>query len=198
MRSTFIVAICLTIGSGTLTAQSAGTGAKLQKDVVEKFMKMETDGGRIQPEGWQEARSFFVRSSPFTSRGRIFVIGKSYFVWDPMTIPPGTTTVSVEVDPVGQIDSKLRFIPPARSYYKNSRYFKLVFTDKRWEMGHEGEAAREVTEPSPKWLIDEPNDSLMLMVSSAIRYVSEQRDATSDPIVKKNADVTIAKLKSMH
>jgi hypothetical protein len=109
----------------------------------------------------------------------------------------GKTIVSVEIDPIGQIDSGLRFMSPTRRYFKNSRYFNVVFTDKRFELGAKGEVAKEVT-GSQSWLIEDLNDSLMLTVTAAIRYVDEQRDKTIDPVLRKSADETLAKLKTLH
>ncbi len=107
---------------------------------------------------------------------------------------PHTISVTVEIRPVGQIDSALRYSPPTRRFYKTSRHFNLVQTNHRWEPGINGEPNKEVTVPM-QWLIDEPNDTLMLNVSTAIRCVTERRDKTTDPVVRKNADLTLTKLK---
>lgn len=193
-----VAIICLMVGGAIRSvSQSDRPDAQAQKEVVERFIKVEIEGGRITPQGWQEARKLFVRSSPYVLRPKIFVIGKSYTVWDPMKVS-GKPAVVVEIAPIGQIDAQLRFAPPARRYYKNSRDFTLAFTERRWELGAKGEVSKEVMEPSARWLIDEPNDTLMLTVNSAIHYVGELRDATSDQTIKKNADVTLAKLKSIH
>jgi len=45
-----------------------------------------------------------------------------------------------------------------------------------------------------QWLIEGPNDTLMLDVATATRYVTERLDKTSDAIVKSNADKTLASL----
>ena len=177
-------------------AQIRASAPESPKEVVVQFSKMETERGRLTSEGWQEARSFFVRSRTFSSETPIFVVGKTSTVWDAIVLPDGTTEVTVEVDPVGQIDSKLRFTPPEPRYYKNARHFKLVFSDRRWEVGAKGDATKEVTESSRRWLIDEPNDTLMLSITTALRYVSQQRDTTSDSVMKKNAVETLAKLKN--
>lgn len=176
-------------------AQVPPTAPESPKEVVVRFCKMETGGGRLTLAGWQEARRSFVRSRTFSSESPIVVVGKAYSVWDPVVLPDGTTEVTVDVDPVGQIDSKLRFSPPERRYYKNARHFKLAFSDKRWEVGTKEDATKEVTEPSRRWLIDEPNDTLMLSITTALRYVSQQRDSTSDSAIKKNAGETLTKLK---
>lgn len=187
------------VGSGVIPAcvQVQLTAPESSKEVVAQFCKMETEGGRLTPEGWQQARSFFVRSTTFSSETPIVVIGNTYAVWDPIVLPNGITEVAVEIHLVVQIDSKLRFTLDAHRYYKNSRHFKLVFSDRHWELGAKGNASKEIAEPSPRWLIDEPDDTLMLSVTTALRYVGQRRDATSDSAIKKNADETLSKMKGL-
>jgi hypothetical protein len=192
-----IIGIISTFASRNLTAQFAPADAKSPKAVVASFVEVETEGGRLTPEGWRKASAFFVRSSPFTPDTTIVVIEKSYSVWDPMVIPPNTTSVTVEIRPLGQIDSILRYTAPTRRFYKTSRHFNLVQTDHRWEVGAKGEPSKKVTVPM-QWLIDGPNDTLMLDVATAIRYVTDRRDKTSDPTVKSNADKTLASLAKLH
>jgi len=189
LTTVLISSVLFTYAQGPVVPQKAS------KEVVEQFCNVEMQGGRLNPAGWQEARRFFVRSGDFVPKATVFVIEESYTVWDPMALPDGTTDVTVEIRPVGKIDSNLRFTPPAHSYHKTACHFKMVFTDKRWEVGRQGAESKEVTESSPRWLIDEPTDFSMVTVSTAIRYVSQQRDATRDLVIKKNAEETLAKLK---
>jgi hypothetical protein len=196
MKCIFIIGILFALGTGTLTAQSQKTDAKSPKEVVEQFVKMETEGGRLTPDGWREASAYFVHPSPFTPDAKVVLIGKSYSVWDPMKMPSGTTTVSVEINLLGQLDSALRFTPPTRRFYKNSRYFNLILTDRHLELGGKGEKSKEVTGPE-RWMIDGPSDTLMLNIVTAIRYVSEARDKATNPSMKKNADSTLIRLKSL-
>jgi len=194
-----LFALTAALISSALPAHAQGLVAPqtASKEVVEQFCKVEMQGGRLNPAGWQEARKFFVRSSDFVPGATIFVIEESYAVWDPMKLPDGTTDVTVEIHPVGNLDSKLRLTLPSHSYYKTARHFKIVFTDKRWEIRKQGIESKEVIESSPRWLIDEPTHFWMVTVSTAIRYVSQERDATSDPEMKKNAEETLAKLNGL-
>jgi len=88
MKYSFLIGIALTFGIHGLAAQSVQADAKSQKTVVASFVEMETEGGRLIPEGWRKASAFFVRSSPFTPDAKIAVIEKNYSVWDAMVIPP--------------------------------------------------------------------------------------------------------------
>jgi len=197
MLKLFVLTTGLISAFLTVYAQRPVVPQKASKEVVAQFCKVEMQGGRLNPAGWQEARRFIVRSSDFVPNATMFVIEESYSVWDPMMLPDGTTDVTVEIHPVGKIDSKLRFTPPAHSYYKTARHFKIVFTDKQWVVGKDGVESKEFTESSPRWLIEKPTDFSMVTVSTAIRYVSQQHDATPDPVIKRNAEETLAKLKGL-
>jgi hypothetical protein len=51
---------------------------------------------------------------------------------------------------------------------------------------------------SPQWKIEEPARVLWLNRETAIRYVAEMRDRTRDPLIKKNADRSLAALRRQH
>jgi hypothetical protein len=197
MGRIMIVAFLCGLGACSLAAQSRKDDASAQKTIVEQFLQMETAGGRESLTGWESARKYFVHSSPFVLNKTAYVIGKDFTVWNPMITPSGTASVTVDIDPIGQISADLRFKPPAHIYYKNFVDFKLVFTSKRWERDANG-LTREIAEPSSRWMIDHSDDHLISNVVAAIRYVNHQRDHATDPSIKRNADQTLLKLRSLH
>ena len=71
--------------------------------------------------------------------------------------------------------------------------FDLVLTGKHWELNQDGGVGKEVTGP-PEWRIDCSERALWVDVDAAIHYVTQLRDKTIDPAIKKNADQTLAKL----
>jgi DUF1680 family protein len=73
---------------------------------------------------------------------------------------------------------------------------RLVYTNKHSEIGKNGETIREVTGPW-EWKIEEPRIARWSTLDRAIEYVALMRDKTDDPIIKKNADKTIATLKRL-
>jgi hypothetical protein len=56
----------------------------------------------------------------------------------------------------------------------------------------------EVKTTSPGWRIQSPQGPRWITVNTAIRYVLETRDNVQDPAIKKNADLTLAKLLHFH
>ncbi len=195
MKRTLIFGFALMLGADILLAQTMGTEAKSPKEVVEQFLKMETQGGRITPEGWRKASTFFVRPSRPSRDIRVFVVYRDYAVWNPV-IKGTTATVMMDIYSEGRIDSALRYTPPDAHSYKSGIMFKLVLTDKYWELGPHGNATTEVAGPR-EWRIDEASPMLVLNAQSAIRYVNEMRDRTTDPVTKKNARTTLLALKHL-
>ena len=90
--------------------------------------------------------------------------------------------------PLGHIDSALRFTPA--QYYKEGVTYRLVLTDKHWELGPAGEPAKELTGPLA-WRIEGPAIMLWTTDDSAIRYVKEMQD---NPTLKENATKTLKAL----
>ncbi len=167
--------------------------------MVEEFWKLETDGGRLTPEGWNKANAFFVRSTTPPTKRIILVIDKDFSVWDPV-VKGNTADVIVGVHGICEINSELRSSrwPPAATG-KDGAFWKLVLTNKHWELGTDGNAAREVT-GSAEWRIDSAGsggtgNEIWLTVGAAIRYVTQMRDKTTNPVVKQNADRTLSILK---
>src|SRR4029077_3460561 len=70
-----------------------------------------------------------------------------------------------------------------------------VYTNKHREIGTKGETVKEVTGPW-EWKIEGPMVRWTTL-EQAIKYVSLMRDKTDDPVIKKNAEKTIATLKRL-
>jgi len=45
-----------------------------------------------------------------------------------------------------------------------------------------------------EWRIEETDAAIWLTVETAIRYVTQMRDQSNDPVIKRNADRTLAVL----
>ena len=102
----------------------------------------------------------------------------------------------------GTIDAALRYRPPKRSppfdvpVTMTTFVFQLVYTNKHREVGTKGETIREITGPW-EWKIEQPRMARWSTLGRAIEYVTQMRDKTDDPIIKKNADKTIATLERL-
>ncbi len=104
--------ITFILATGNAIAQAPGEGSKGPKQVVEEFLAMETNGGRLTPEGWHQAEAFFVRPAPEPSGRRIVVISPNYSVYETWT-KGDRAEVYNDCEGLGRIDPALRYTPPA-------------------------------------------------------------------------------------
>ncbi|MGB6358906.1 MAG: hypothetical protein WBF30_09025, partial [Candidatus Acidiferrales bacterium] len=75
--------------------------------------------------------------------------------------------------------------------------FDLVLTDKHWQLDlNDGGMSRVIVGP-PEWKIVNESPELCITIDAAVRYVTEARAKTKDPLIRKNADSTLAVLKRM-
>jgi hypothetical protein len=99
----------------------------------------------------------------------------------------------VEYALIGELDSSLRFASIASAGSVVREDFKLVFENKYLLPARGNLPAKEFVGPS-RWRIEDAHSEHWLTVNAAIRYVTRMRDATPDPVVKANAEKTVATL----
>lgn len=177
------------------TQPSAGQ-TKSPKAVVDEFWKMETQGGRLTPDGWKAADAYFVRPSKPPKDLVIGVVDNEYSIGDPATRTSNTATVTVHVGGLmWKIDPNMR-ISILSDQVKGFVAYELVLTGTHWESAPDRRTLREVS-GEPEWRIEKEGD-IWLTVDTAIRYLSHVRDTTSDPAIKRNADRSLATLRQRH
>jgi hypothetical protein len=195
MKRLLAFAATLTLGTISLAAQSPISQTKSPKEVVEEFLRMETEGGRLTPEGWAKAGAFFVRLSPPPRDRVIVVIARNYSV-DEMWVRGDRAQVYNGYEDLGRIDSSLRYRSPDKSLFKTATLYHLTLTNKHEELGLSEKTPREVAGPL-EWRIEDAATVLWLTLNTATRYVTEMRDKAADPTVRENGDATIMILKRL-
>jgi len=180
-------------------AQSPIVSGFSPKDIVEQFVKMDVEGERLTLEGWHRADALFTKPSKPPHPEVLVVIAKRYAV-SAATDKANTTEYYMGYEEVGRIDTNsLRFAPSnsgieTRSFDKYTVVLSAVnrIPETAKANGHEGTASSE-------WRIDGTQPTAMhLTAAAAMRYVTQMRDKTKDPAIKKNANQTLAKLKRLH
>lgn len=175
------------------------TNPENPRSFVERFMREETEGARLTDDGYRQASTYFVHPSPFSKNPTVFVIGNEFLVWDPMKNTEGNRArINVEIDPKGHIDGQLRFTPAGKNFLKSFILFNLLYVPESANDAQPSDNPAEKVPRSGHWLIADPNDTVVLTAKTATRYVTEMRDKSTDPIVKKNADATLAQLAKLH
>lgn len=198
MKSIRIVHLLVLIAVPTIPSQAQTNATNSPKEVVEQFWKIETEGGRLTPEGWRKAEDFFLHPNPTPQKKTIAVIsGKYKYAVDERWVKKNKAEIANGCFDLGRIDDSLTYTPPDPRYAKTAVIYHLVLTDKRWELGSDGVTEKEVSGPFT-WRIENAEPVFWLTVDAASRYVRERRDKTTDPTIKKNADATLARLKNLH
>jgi hypothetical protein len=192
MTKSFQLAIALVFAILLGSMQAATMSPK---DIVGQFVKMDAEGERLTPEGWHQADAFFVKPSEPPRSKVLVVIARGYAV---STAAEKTNSPEFYMgyEEVGRIDAtSLRFAPSntgteTRSFVKYSVVSADVngVTDAAQTTSHAGNT-------SPAWRIDGTQPPAMhLTAAAAIRYITQMRSKATDPLIQKNADLTIKKL----
>jgi hypothetical protein len=188
----------LLVGMSAVAAQTPQSKGKPTEVVVTQYEKLVADGSFLTPEGWKKARKIFEESHAFPPDGEISLMATGGALGENWMKGNEAEVETKWTDYLGTIDSALRFKPPKRDVpiVMTSFRFRLVYTNKHHDIGPNGETIKEITGPW-EWKIGEPLILRWTIPDRAIEYVSLMRDKTDDPVVKKNADKTIAALKRM-
>jgi hypothetical protein len=195
-------AILLNLASPALAAQArnAGPPAASPREVVERLWAMAMRGELLTEEGWNRVAGLFTVPQARASNAPILVVSNYYGVNSDQRTA-STADVQMEYVNCGQIDRQLRYSPaPKTGALKTSFGYRLISVPTYINMY--GADGKTVVERKPTgataWQIEGPPPPPWTTVNTAIRYVLEMRDKATDPVVKKNADATLAKLRTLH
>lgn len=154
----------------------ANASAQKPMDVVQRFVRIDTDGERLTPDGWREADRLFLRHSTPPQDRRIIVIEKHYKVSE--STLPTNAGYYLGYWQIGRLDSSLRLHPFVSK--TETRFFDKFVVQKT----------------GAGWKIEGPQPTEMhLTPEAAIRYLTEMRDNSTDASAKSNASRSIEILK---
>jgi len=190
--------------TAALSWQSSTEGTKSPKDVLEQFIRMDADGARLTRDGWYRTSRFFVRPVLPPPHKSVLVVSDTFEV-EVYEMKEDRAKVNVFfLNFYGRLDPQLNLEPapkrePNGALVKEGMLFpyNLIRTDKHFEFEPGADAPKEVS-GSVEWRIEDPRAIPAVSLATAIRYVTEMRDKSTDPAIKKNAAQTVAKLKKLH
>ena len=188
-----------------LAAVITRSGAALEgsanspSETVEELWILASAGELLTPEGWQNVSGFFTEPLP-PHKSDVLVVSNH---WGPAGRPDVSghdTVVSVGCWEWGIIDAALRFTPaPKTTAVKEGRGYDLVFAPQHFRTFKNGKLVEDGTNPlDNRWQITKPLDMPFTTVNTAIRYVLEKRNKTSDPVIRQNADKTLTELMKLN
>lgn len=164
--------------------------------VIRRYEKFIADGSLLTPEGWKRASKLFDTSDPYPQNGEIWVVSTGGLVGEDWVRGDRAQVETKWNDTFGTIDSSLRLKPPGpRDSIMMGEIFSLVFIHQPSGTKGTGEAPKPAV--LGEWKIDGPWRMRTATIPVAIRYVTEMRDHSNDPVIRRNADKTIAALKRL-
>jgi hypothetical protein len=198
MKRLHAIIAVLFLGVTTATAQSPQSHGKATEQVVIQNEKLVANGAFLTPEGWERARKIYDRSVPFPRDAEISIMSTGGALGENWVKGDRAEVETKWTDYLGTIDSSLRFKPPQNGIPVTMTVyvFHLVYANKHTDIGANGKIIKEVTGTS-EWKIEEPPIARWTTVERAVEYVSLMGDKSNDPLIKKNADKTVANLKHL-
>jgi hypothetical protein len=188
------------IWSNLVVAQSPSVPEKQPKEVIEDLWSMAVRGELLTPKGWNRASEYYTIPTPWTGNKRVVVVSNDY-AFDHASIDGGAAKAVVTCEQLGEIDSALRYTSlPPKPYFKSGLGYELVAVPAHTLVyGPSGNKAEEKVNPKVTyWQIKGSPGNPWTSVNTAIRYVLEMREKTTDPAIKKNADRTLTTLLKLH
>jgi hypothetical protein len=196
------LAILKSILAGTpVPSQPTGAPQEPAEQVLQRFCKLETAGEGLTPNGRRELASFFVETPTKPQWDKILVVKDYHF--SPAGREEDEAGFGMYYEPVGLLDSSLRLTEegldeiPDLGCCSQEFIYTLRLLDRYWETTPDGKAVKEFSGPLA-WRISYYPVTAWITVGTAIRYVTEMREKSSDPVIKKNADETLAELLDLH
>jgi len=158
------------------------------RDVVERFCELDSQGEQLTPGGWEKVADLFV--TPGTPQRKMAVMVKDFVVSRPV-FEGGKARFYSEYIVLGRIDlSQGRFLSPKGVFSLLPPGIKV-----REEFSVRKRTADLTGNGAAKWLIEGPVPEPHLTVDTAINFITKLREETTDPIVRKNAERSLAALK---
>jgi len=165
--------------------------------VVDEIWRMATQGQLLTAEGWRIAGGFFTEPRPFPANETILVVCNEWGPAYEMRSVGNTKEIVVGYWDAGSIDAKLRYTPPEKTGYVKTAFAYSLVTAPSYLMMY-GSDGKTLVEKRPTgagvWLIKGTQAPPLTTVNTAVRYVLEMREKTTDQTTKENASQTLAQL----
>jgi hypothetical protein len=180
-----------------VTPQTPISNGKPTEKVVIQYERLVEKGEFLTPEGWKVAGKLYEQAAVFPPDGEISLMSTGGAVGEDWLRGDTAEVGTKWTDYFGTIDSALRYraphfpVPVTMTTYE----FRLIYTNKHRLVGENG-GIREVGGPW-EWKIEAPRMARWTTVDRALEYVAMMREKVDNPVIKKNAAMTIAALKKL-
>jgi len=165
--------------------------------VIRRYEKLVARGAFLTPEGWKKASRLYQRPDPYPRDSEIEVISTGGLIAENWMHGDEAEVETKWDDFFGTIDGALRYKPPP--YGRSIMLGQLFAMVRTLQQG--GTDERDKTTGiigREEWKIKGPQNVRFATIPAAIKYVEEIRDQSKDPVIRENANKTIAALKGLH
>lgn len=192
--------LVLILGCATtppLSAQLRQAQGKSPREVVLQYVKMIEDGTLLTPDGWEKACDLFDGPCSLAPE-KVTVTSRHNSVTERWVKEGRAEVEDFGWDELGTVDSKLLYVPAPKSGYEGNigGIYHLILSNKHWEGSASGRPLKQVT-GTWEWRFEGSQAVRWSSLEATIRYVTEERERTTDALVKRNADRTLALLKHL-
>jgi len=199
LKQTLICAAVVLFATVTF-AQSQRISADSPEEIIQQLWMNATAGELFTTDGIQRDSGAFAHPEDAAANKPQRVFSNSWAV-RPAQIKGDNAEVIVDYQPIGELDSSLRFKPAPDDGCCMKKY-GLVFHLARlptYSIMYESDGKKLIpvkkkTTGDVAWQITDPRDFHWTTVNTAIRYVLEKRNKTTNPVIRANADRTITAL----
>ncbi len=162
---------------------------EMPESILSQFIQMQMDGAGLT--GSDPSLNMFV-VHPAQTKSEKIGVAKAFAVRR-TSLAVNKADASVQYAVIGELDSKLKLTTSGANGSLIRQDYKLLFDNKYVLPGRGNAPQDEIIGPS-RWRIEDAPAEQWISVNAAIRYVTQMRDATTDPEIKQNAEKTLATL----
>lgn len=192
-----VVWAAILLAQPAVTAKQPARQLKPTELVVRRHDKLVADGALLTAEGWKQSSMLWTSSDPYPRNGEIVVEDLSGIIGEDWVRGNRAQVETKWDDLYGSIDSSLRYKSgsPSGGSIMMARLLTLVCVESPQSVAVS--AKRSDPRCAGEWKLEGPRRSREATIPRAIKYVTEMRDKSTDPVIRGNANKTIETLKHM-
>jgi len=180
---------------GPVPDRKEGIAKESPAKIAQRFIRLEAG---LLPDQWNQLTNFFIET-PKPQWSTVHIVD---VVDTGIDTNGDSTEVEVLTNSLGDLDASLRLrnypsmrlplvTPSASACFGDDRFgFSLLLSGKHWDIAADG-AVKEL-DGSLAWRIQDTSFQPLISLDTAIRYVRQTVDKTTDSVIKRNGAITLS------
>jgi hypothetical protein len=189
-----LLSIALTLATNSAVPQTPKPPDIPTVRVVKQYLRLVARREFLSPGGWARAGKLFEATGPYPADSEISLMNTGGLVGEDWVKGDTAQVETKWTDYLGSIGSNLQYKPAQFDCMVTIYTYLLTYTNKHRDLTADGSVKRETTGP-PEWKMQGPEKIRWATPRRALEYVQAKHDQSTDPVIRKNAEKTIAALK---